>query len=66
MKLKQLNLWLKYNEVKTVKSIDKIVEHVNCLYPTMILSCVIVLLKREHLVYLFCALCCEFKICLLT
>ena len=25
MKLKQLNLWLKYNEVKTVKSIDKIV-----------------------------------------
>ena len=22
--------WLKYNEVKTVKSIDEIVEHVNC------------------------------------
>ena len=22
--------WLKYSEVKTVKSIDKIVEHVNC------------------------------------
>ena len=30
MKLKQLNLWLKYNEVKTVKFIDKIVEHFNC------------------------------------